>query len=330
MRVMIITEGGSKTGFGHLTRCISLYDAFRKRGLKVEFVINADDAVRVLLKGTKYRIFNWLEGKDVLCSAIKNYDVVVVDSYLAGVDIYRRISKIARICLYIDDNRRIDYPDGIVLNGNIYADTLGYPKSSGLVYLAGPKYMLLRKEFWGVPHKKKIGRSIRSVFISLGGTGRYRMLRGIAELFVADRYKGMYKRFVIGADGGASGKIKRLGDERVFFLRNLDAAAIKRAMLRSDVAVSAGGQTLHELLRVGVPTVAIAAAENQLDNVKAWQKRGVVEYAGCWKDAGLPEKVLACFENLKEQKARLKRSLEAKKIIDGKGAVRVVQRLLSI
>ena len=56
--------------------------------------------------------------------------------------------------VYIDDNKRLDYPKGIVVNGSIYAEELNYPHKNGPTYLLGIKYAPLRKEFWEVPEKK--------------------------------------------------------------------------------------------------------------------------------------------------------------------------------
>jgi len=40
MKVFIITEGSKNIGFGHITRCISLYQVFEERGILPEFIIN--------------------------------------------------------------------------------------------------------------------------------------------------------------------------------------------------------------------------------------------------------------------------------------------------
>jgi UDP-2,4-diacetamido-2,4,6-trideoxy-beta-L-altropyranose hydrolase len=45
---------------------------------------------------------------------------------------------------------------------------------------------------------------------------------------------------------------------------------MKHAMLETDIAISNGRQTLYKLVRVGVPTIAIGVAENQLGNIKEW------------------------------------------------------------
>ena len=58
LRIYIITEGGRDIGIGHITRCISLCQAFEERGIKPEFVVNGDDIVEDLLGKRKYQIFN--------------------------------------------------------------------------------------------------------------------------------------------------------------------------------------------------------------------------------------------------------------------------------
>ena len=49
MKVFIITEGSKNTGFGHITRCLSLYQAFKKRGILPTFIINGDNSFKYLL-----------------------------------------------------------------------------------------------------------------------------------------------------------------------------------------------------------------------------------------------------------------------------------------
>ena len=53
MKVFIITEGSQNTGFGHVTRCISLYQAFEERGITPKFVVNGDESIEDLLKNKK-------------------------------------------------------------------------------------------------------------------------------------------------------------------------------------------------------------------------------------------------------------------------------------
>jgi len=43
MKVFIITEGGKNIGFGHITRCLSLYQAFEEKEIIPEFILNSDE-----------------------------------------------------------------------------------------------------------------------------------------------------------------------------------------------------------------------------------------------------------------------------------------------
>jgi RimJ/RimL family protein N-acetyltransferase len=53
-------------------------------------------------------------------------------------------------------------------------------------------------------------------------------------------------------------------------------------MTASDIAVSAAGQTLFELARCGVPTIAVGVAENQRHNLEGFTDAGVCYNAGWW------------------------------------------------
>lgn len=58
-----------------------------------------------------------------------------MNSYVADPDIYHFISARSKKSLFIDDNKRIDYPKGIVVNPSIYGKGLNYPKNPEIDYL---------------------------------------------------------------------------------------------------------------------------------------------------------------------------------------------------
>ena len=91
MKVFIITEGGKNISFGHITRCLSLYQAFEERGIKPKFIVNADNNVEYLLKQVNYQIFSWLDEKNKLLEMLKDADIAVIDSYLADISLYNKL-----------------------------------------------------------------------------------------------------------------------------------------------------------------------------------------------------------------------------------------------
>ena len=328
MKVFILTEGGRKVGFGHITRCSALYEAFEEKCIRPYFIVNADNSVKTLLKGKRNKIFNWLKNQNGLSNLISGSDIVVVDSYLAKNDLYRKIAGRAKLAVYLDDNKRISYPKGIVVNGAVYAEGLKYPKTEETTYLLGIKYLPVRKELWRVL-RKKIRKKIKTVMITFGGDDSKNMTPKVLKYLIPE-YPNLKIKVMIGKGfyGDNLRKIKALKDSNTELIYYPSAEKMKEMMFKSDVAISAGGQTLYELARVGLPTVAIAVAENQLKNTKGWQETGFINYAGWWEEKKLISRLSKELGRLVSYRARLKRSKLGRSYIDGKGPKRIVDKII--
>ncbi|MCS7171277.1 MAG: UDP-2,4-diacetamido-2,4,6-trideoxy-beta-L-altropyranose hydrolase [Aquificaceae bacterium] len=326
MRVLFLTEGSSSIGHGHVTRCLSLYDAFKAFGLRPHMFIQGDQMVSSLLQGVSHELYPWLEDWDSVRKRLRDFHVVVVDSYLAGREIYEDVSKSVHAKLFVDDYQRLSYPPGFVLNGSVYGGNLLYPHVDGVKYLTGPEYVPLRKAFWKVG-KKTIRKRLRKVFVSFGGDDARSTTPKVIKL-LRESYPELELFVVVGKGFKNKEEIYGLVDERVKVFEGLSGEEMKNLMSVVDVAVSAGGQTTYELARVGVPSVLVSVADNQLLNCKGWEKAGFAFYAGWWEDKELWQRLLESVEKLKDYELRLKMSKIGRKLIDGKGALRVVRKLL--
>ena len=101
MKVFIITEGGKDTGLGHMTRCCSLYDAFAQRGVTPTLLLNGNTA-KGLLKNRRKIVFDWLRDNRKLFAMVRGADIAIIDSYLAPLSFYKKISGIVNIPVYLD------------------------------------------------------------------------------------------------------------------------------------------------------------------------------------------------------------------------------------
>jgi len=326
MKVFIVTEGGKDTGFGHITRCISLGQAFEGMGLTPEFIVNGDETTEILLKGKRCRRFNWLKNRNKLFKLVEGSDAVIIDSYLAGIDIYERLSGMAKVPVYIDDNKRLKYPKGIMVNGGVHAGKLRYPYRKGTEYLLGTRYVPLRKEF-GEGSGIKIKKDVKSILITFGGVDRTKTTFKITR-FLKNEYPELVKNVVMGNGFGDMEEIARMRDEKTRVINRPDAGGMKKVMLESDVAISAGGQTIYELAALGVPTIGIAVAGNQVDSLKEWQRLGFVKYTELRQD--FLDKVRFYLKEIMVAGVRLKSSAVAKRHVDGNGASRVVNKIIGI
>jgi len=328
MKVILITEGGAKMGFGHITRCLSLCRAFEMKNAACKLIVNGDQSVRKFLKRQKALVFNWLKDKKKLANLINTAEIVFIDSYKAGRALYERIAKTAKLAVYIDDNKRLDYPEGVIVNGGIGAGRLDYGKKNKRICFLGTRFIPIRKEFWDTP-KKKNKAEIKNVLVTFGGIDHRNLTAGVLKILTKE-YPEWRKTIIIGSGFKGIKKIQKAKDKRTEIVFWPDALRIKKNMLAADIAISAAGQTLYELARTATPTIAIAVAKNQVNNIRGWRQAGFIEFAGSWNDANLAKKIRASINRLKSQNLRRDKSLIGRKLVDGLGAARIAGLLIGV
>ncbi|MDP2689900.1 MAG: UDP-2,4-diacetamido-2,4,6-trideoxy-beta-L-altropyranose hydrolase, partial [Deltaproteobacteria bacterium] len=205
---------------------------------------------------------------------------------------------------------------------------LNYPVKEGVTYLLGCCYAPLRSEFRDVP-EKEIREDVRDILITFGGEDPRGLTPAVVR-FLNEARPGLRKKVVIGGGFKDIKAVEKLCGGNTELVYNPSAREMKEAMLSCDAAVSAGGQTLYEAARVGMPTVAVAVAENQMDNIEGWQRAGFIRYAGWWEDKGLLDNMAACLDSLKDRGERLEISMTGRSAVDGKGAARAVSAVMDI
>ena len=169
MKVAIITEGNSKTGYGHLTRCLSFYQAFEEKGIIPYYIANCEDGKKKILPEINLYQLDWINKSKKLMNIINGFDIAIIDSYLAPLKTYEKIQYAVEKSVYIDDYIRLNYPPGIIVNGTIGAENLPYNKDNKHQYLLGINYMPLRKEFWDIDIPNRNQNEIKNVLITFGG-----------------------------------------------------------------------------------------------------------------------------------------------------------------
>ena len=326
MKVYILTEGGRGIGFGHITRCFSLYQAFAEKGVEAKFIVTGDTTINKLLEGARYRVFDWLNEKNGLSNMLHDADMAIADSYLADLSTYNTISEKVEIPVYIDDYKRMAYPHGFVVNGSVYAEDLDYPKSEKVTYLLGPKYALLRRAFWDAPEKTK-RQKVKNIMITFGGHDRRNMTFAILK-FLKEQHPDVIKKVIVSSGFQNREEIEKLRGENVDLIYAPDENRLKEIMVDCDLAVSSGGQTTYELARTGTPAVGISVADNQKRNLEKWQENGFIEFIGGYDDENLLEKLEKSLRLLFSYGERAKRAKNAKGLIDGMGAIRLAVSLL--
>ncbi len=326
MKVSIITEGYHNTGYGHITRCLSLYQAFEIRNIIPTFYVNGDEPSKEFLKDTNFQIINWLENQTELFHKVKDSDVIIVDSYKAEKEFYDHISMLTPSPVFLDDTLRINYPSGIILNGGINAEAMNYPKRDDLILALGTRFTPIRKEFWEVIDKP-LRVEMQTVLIIFGGQDVQNLTPRIMKIF-SRNFPNFKKKIIIGSGFTNQDQIYEAKDDSTELYYAPSAQELIKIMSDCDLAISAGGQTINELARLGIPTVAIAVADNQIPHLNGWLKEKFLLAELTYTQPNLEHRLLLVLNHLKKKSVRDAVSKIGRQRIDGGGARRIAQFLV--
>jgi len=321
LKVAIITEGFQGTGYGHLTRCLSLYQAFEEKNIIPLYIANCDEDGKKFIGNVNLIDLDWLNKTDSLFKIIKDFDIAIIDSYLAPLEIYEQIQKLVKKTVYIDDYIRLDYPPGIIINGTIDAENLPYKKDNKHQYLLGIDYMPLRKEFWDIEIPIKENKEVQNVLITFGGQDFRELTFPILD-FLLERNPLLNYHVVKGTSKNNNATNNNYSN-KVNFYSSLNAKEMLDLMLNCDLAVSSAGQTTYELARVGLSTIAIGIADNQRFNMQGWLSNNYISNEIWYNDDN-------CFKILSEIFDQQIKTVRATKIYcDGLGSRRICQALIN-
>lgn len=327
MNLYILTEGFTYTGYGHITRCMAIAHKFKEYNVKVVFVVNGDENVLKLLHDFQVVSLNWLQCYGNLQSVLKEADAILIDSYLASLDIYEYIHSLVPCSMYLDDYNRLDYPSGIIVNGTIGAEFLPYSSRPDTLFLLGKDYVLLREAFKTVPSKRIISNKIESVLVTFGGTDPLNMTTKVLKVLI-EKYPLWKKRIVLGASFSDKDSVFSLADNNTEIYYNIEAEKMKELMLASDIAISAAGQTINELAITGLPSLICKVADNQDNNILGWKNNGFLHNTINALNEWNEEEFIFCLNSLLDKTVRERFSEAGKSAIDAKGVDRLVKSLL--
>lgn len=324
-KIFILTEGGGTKGMGHISRCLSLCQAFQEYGADAMMIVDGEGLTPKIFEGTTYIELDWINRETELLSIVNNADLVIIDSYICPLNVYQKLASVSSTAAYIDDEVRVDYPEGIVINGVICAGELPYPKKNDVTYLLGQEYSFFRKEFWEVPGKT-INEEVQSVMITCGGNDEaglsYRIVRSLRET-----YPSLELTVILKDETSPQFSACK---EFANVVTGLSALEMRELMAGVDIAITASGQTTYELCRLGTPFIAIVTANNQLFSISHFLAKKLIQPAILSSNPKFEEAMLEQFETLADHTTRKNIHHKMKQTFNGQGSLKVADYLLNI
>lgn len=316
-RYLFYIKAGSCAGFGHMRRSLAIATELRNKRESACFLVDGDDCAMNLLKEKGFKAYHFSKVALKLFSP----EVTIIDQ---KGDVRREASQLrskgSKICL-IDNATSTRLMADIVIYPVAHFDrSLGLQGFKGKKFI-GAKYFPLNAEF---RRAKKIRHATFTVLVTMGGSDPNKITLKVAKAL--EKIKGGLRVvFVLGA---ASKRQELPKDKRFKIVRNPGNMA--RLMSGCDLAITAFGTTLYELAYMGVPALIISNYKNEKDEVRTFERRGTSIYLGHFKrvsDRSISNTVNDLMDNKRKMSAL---SRNGKKLVDGKGAMRIVRILRGV
>lgn len=341
--VGIRADATERIGLGHATRCGAIAESLERLGYDVVFLVSSGESADVFAnRGYKCRILGGdamrftSDDALLLFARCKEEGIcfLLFDTYgitFEFMEAWVKLSGLSIRTALIDD--MFTYPTGlqsdirkyavdVLIGGDIFFDEDAYKEiyaDTPTDLLIGPDYIPMRSD---LPiEDSSTSDSVSDILITTGSTNPQRTLEWMSELAKsASCGKGMRIHVVVGPKADFQGDTDGLCIH--------EGEPIVDIMRCCQVAFSAAGITLLELIAMGIPTLALEMVENQHATVENFKRTGLG--MGCARrDAD--EKVKEQLERLlRERTLRAGYAQKCSSLIDGEGAMRVARSIVGL
>ena len=338
--LLIRTDASAKVGTGHVMRCLALAQAWQSGGGRVAFLMaDSSPTLETRLRSEEFEVIHHPhplgdeQDSDYTIALAKalNAEHVVVDGYHFEAAYQRHLKSAGLRVLFVDDNGHADhYAADWVLNQNIYAhEGLYSHRSPDTQLLLGPRYALIRREFWTWRGwQRQISPIAHKVLVTLGGSDPNNVTLMVIQVLQHVKVPDLEVVVVVGGSNphistlqaaAQSGPVK-------FHLRQ-NVADMPKLMSWADIAIAGGGSTCWELALMGLPSLILTLADNQRAVAQALGERGIVKSLGVPFTLSLAQITQEIEELLFHDDLRANLSAAGNQISDGNGVYRVVMLL---
>lgn len=344
MQVVFRTDASLTIGSGHVMRCVTLASALVQRGAAVLFVCREYPGhLCDLIEERSFTVrrlparlgCSWQEEAADTRAAIETLsarpDWLVVDHYALD-ECYERAlrTSVGRI-LVIDDLANRPHDCDLLLDQNLAADR--HTRYAGKVpaacgMLLGPEYALLQP-LYSELHDRISPRQgpIRRILIFFGGADAANLTSRAVAAFLNLGRMDIEVDVVVATGNPHVESIRQqvAGHPHVHLHRTLPTLA--PLMVLADLAIGAGGATSWERLCLGLPSLVITVAENQIPVAKELHRLGLIHWMG---DMSQVEET-DIFQVLRLRTSAGSNppvSASGKNLVDGRGTDRVADEML--
>lgn len=359
MKVAIRTDASLAIGTGHVMRCLALAEALRHQGAEVSFISRELPGNMIThLKGKEFLVkrlpapdgtasegppvhafwagVNWQRDAAETATALEEYtpDWLIVDHYSFDKRWETAVRRGQMQLMVLDDLADRPHDCDLLLDQNLGREPGDYhalvPEHCKL--LIDPQYALLRPEFAAKRTESLIRRvdgELEHILVAMGGIDQNNTTALVMEaIYNLQLPVNCQLTVILGENAPWFDQVNALASSAMVpttVLRGVRNMAT--LMSTMDLAIGGAGLSTWERCAVGLPSILITMAQNQISNARAMADRKAAVYA-----ESVGEGMAECFLMKAPEVFRpeeLKRlSRRSAGLCDGDGAARVLAELV--
>ena len=358
MNIYFRVDASKEIGTGHVIRCVTLAKELTRLGVECIF-LSRDHDLNLFEYITKNRFelrelktdpeadvqtakkndlahSEWLgvsqkyDASQAICALgtdIPNW--LVVDHY--GID-HRWHELIRPHCkniLVIDDLADRKHDCDLLLDQNLVMNYLNRYENlvaSLVPKLLGPKFALLQEEYSEFKNRVPIrSNEIKTILVYFGGSDLHSLTESVVDTLM-EILNDTVKVHVV-SNNPSTSLINKVGRSSNFNLHS-NLPSLAALMLKADLAIGASGTTTWERCFMGLPSIVVTTADNQVGIAKEMHAQGLIYWLGHVKDMCKEDLSNKIREILLDYKIISASSKKCMNLLDGLGANRVAQIML--
>lgn len=342
MHLLIRADASRQQGIGHVMRCLALAQVCLDEGGQATYLTSLSTqpvADRLQIEGVQvhYLADSMVPGSQedavytVELSKVLKAAWVILDGYHFGETYQYWIKQDGLKLLAIDDcGHTQHYWADYIVNPNVYASEILYAnKESYTKLLLGCTYSLIRNEFYGYRNwLRNIPTKAKKIFVTLGGSDpnnvTLNVLKGLANI------KNQEVEIIV-VIGGNNPHYEQLLDftqnTGLNIVLKCNVSNMAELIAWADIAVTAGGSTCWDMAFLGLPSLIIVLADNQLFVAEKLDALGAAINLGWYSSISLRLITDAVDNLLMSCDLRQTLSNTARQLVDGEGSRRIVWKL---
>lgn len=336
LRVLVRCDVGATVGIGHLMRCVALSEEFLERGFEVVFAADVDSvpwaAAQLERRGIAVLAAPSTPQDHLALLARQRPDVVVIDSYLLGPEVYAAVRAAGYpVLALVDGDIRARAAD-VYVDQNVGADDEDWPRPGGSLRLAGLRHALIRNEILeNRPRQPSAGEHGRPLEVLgfFGGTDAFCVAPRVAAALASTGRP--FRASIVCTTPQTAEAVRRVEPAAGQVIEPIEPTdRLAELVVGADLVLSAAGTSSWELLCLGAAAGLLCVADNQLTS---YQRVVDLDCAGGLGTAATLAETLtqasAAIERLLAD-APLRGELAQRgwSLVDGRGRVRVVDAAL--